>query len=111
MAESIDEDVLRYHPWGDDDSDYRVLDNRMSVTRVPHDCVICFETIPVGSRIRAQREVYDGKAMTFRFCLKCCAAMAAQTSGADLDGRRIERRTTLGMRNAERKRNAHVTEA
>lgn len=104
MTVLFDADVLRYNPWGDDDSDYRVLDNRMVVTRLPHDCVICLERIPVGARIRAQREAYDGKAMTFRFCVKCCAAMAAQCSGADLDGRRIERRTSIGMKNAIIKR-------
>lgn len=57
--------VLQFNPWGDDDSDYRVLDNRMVVTRYSHTCAICFAAIPPSTRVRAQREAYDGKARTF----------------------------------------------
>ena len=89
-------DILNFNPWGDDDSPYRVLDNRMVVTRYPHDCAICFEVIPAGARIRAQREASGGKAMTFRFCVKCCAAMAIARRSGDIEP--LEKRTALGMR-------------
>lgn len=101
----VNEDrALSYNPWGDDDSDYRVLNNRMVTTRVGAECAICFEDIPVGARVRAQREAYDGKAKTFKFCPVCCAAMA-KAGGFGDDGRALEHRTALGMKNAERKRN------
>ena len=93
----VDHDVLSYNPWGGDDSDYRVLDNRMVNTRVSHECAICFERTVPHTRLRAQREVYDGQAKTFYFCNKCCEAMARQQGGADPDGELIEYRTQLGM--------------
>jgi hypothetical protein len=95
--------ALYYNPCSDDDSDYRVLDNRMVTTRKPAECAICFEDIPTGARVRAQREVYDGHAKTFRFCPKCCTAMAHSAKFGH-DSRAIERRTALGMKNAERRR-------
>lgn len=103
-----DEEILDYNPWGDDDSPYRVLSNKMVVTRKPHDCTICFEGIASGTRVRAQSEVLDGKCMTFRFCTLCCRAMAkATTSSESCDhGRWMEHRTSLGIKNAEAKRKA-----
>ena len=96
-----DRRVLDFGVWGYDETDYRVLDNRMRVTRRPHDCAICFETIPVGSRVRAQSEVlledHPSIAKTFYFCPTCCAAMVA-----DRDGLAIEERYEVGRTNAER---------
>lgn len=96
--------ALRYNPWGDDDSDYRVLRNVMAVTRKPSRCAMCFEDIPAGARVRAQSEIFEGKAMTFRFCPLCCEAMRARVSGRDCDGRQLEERTMLGQTNAPRSR-------
>lgn len=91
--------MLSFNPWGDDDSNYRVLRNQMVVVRYPHKCAMCFERIPARSRVRAQTECYDGQAMTFRFCPACCRAMGRVVSGkADIDV--IERRMELGRRNA-----------
>lgn len=94
--------VLSVNPWEMDDSDYRVLDNRMVTTRVAHDCAICFEVIGVGARARAQREVFDGKAKTFYFCGRCCQAMADLSSGIDANGSRLADRYELGRRLAPR---------
>lgn len=95
---TTDADILAYNPWGDDDSDYRVLRSGMVVTRKPHECAICFETFPAGSRVRAQTEVFDGDMKTFRFCPACCEAMGKCISGEDEDGELIEQRTQIGMR-------------
>ena len=89
-----DQDILGYDPWSDD-SGYRVLDNRMVTTRYQHDCAICFQPIAAGTRVRSQREAYDGRAMTFRFCPECCNAFAALRHG-DPDGLKIEQRRAIG---------------
>jgi len=94
-----DADILAYDPWeGDRDSDARTLRDKMVVTRKPHVCAICFESIPIGARVRAQTQqsTEERKVMTFRFCEACCAAMAV---AAD-DWEPINERTALGMRAA-----------
>lgn len=95
--------ALRYNPWGFDESAYRVLWNVMATTRAQHTCALCFEGIPAGTRVRAQAEVCDGKAKTFRFCPACCDAMRAHANGADPDGGEIELRTQIGMTNSRRR--------
>lgn len=92
---SDDEIVLRYMLWGFDETPYRVLKNRMAVTRKPFHCAICFQPIPAGSRVRAQTEVYDGKCQTFRLCPTCCAAVVLDY--LDGDCLRMEQRTQIGM--------------
>jgi hypothetical protein len=44
--------ILGYQVWGYDDTDYRVLRNAMVVTKHSHECAICFDVIPSGSRVR-----------------------------------------------------------
>jgi hypothetical protein len=109
MTALFDPDVLSYNPWGFDESPYRVLRNVMATTRKPHDCAMCFEFIPSGTRVRAQSEVMEGKAATFHFCPLCCVAMARLRSD-DPDGLEIERRMSLGQANAQAKRGC-ATEA
>jgi hypothetical protein len=92
-------DILSADLWGMDDTDYRVLDNRMVVTRSVHECAICFENIPSSTRVRAQREAYDGKAMTFYICQICCAAVIA-----DPDGDAFAERYEVGRQNCEKRR-------
>src|SRR5690606_19167767 len=58
-------------------------------------CAICFEDIPVGSRVRAQREVYNGKVMTFRMCPKCCNAVVQDWREGDC--LHMEERINIGM--------------
>jgi hypothetical protein len=91
--------ILGYQVWGYDDTDYRVLRNAMVVTKHSHECAICFDVIPSGSRVRTQTETYDHECKTFRFCPICCAAMVADR--ADGDCLHVEARTEIGRRRAE----------
>lgn len=93
-----DEIVLSYMLWGFDETPYRVLANKMVVTRKPSECAICFEAIPPGSRVRAQTEVYEGDCKTFRLCSTCCDAVIADHE--DNDCLRMENRTQLGISKA-----------
>lgn len=90
-----DEIVLNYMLWGFDETPYRVLGNKMAVTRKPSKCAICFQDIPIGSRVRAQRDVYDGQAKTFRLCPTCCKAVVLDH--LDGDCLRMDVRTQIGM--------------
>lgn len=77
-----------YDPWGERDATYRTLSDTFVTTKKPAECAICFESIPVGSRVRSKREVDDGKAATFKFCAECCWLMAHrhdEPSDADVD--------------------------
>lgn len=102
---ATDSDVLAYNPWGFDESDYRVLKNVMVTTRKVHLCDLCFEMIPAGTRSRAQSEIFEGDAKTFRFCPACCEAMGRCVSHDDPDGLEVEARMELGRNNAEARRN------
>jgi hypothetical protein len=97
---ATDRSVLAYDPWaGDRDSDARTLRDKMVITRRPAQCVICWDDIPVGARVRAQTQVSrdEGRTMTFRFCPACCVAMA---SSWDDNGEDIEQRTQIGITRA-----------
>ena len=94
-ARDYEQAALRFNPWGDDDSPYRVLSNRMVMTRYRHDCAICFQTIPAGSNTRAQREALDGKARTFYFCPLCCFSMYVAGRHGNIEP--LEERTQVGM--------------
>jgi hypothetical protein len=91
-----DEIILHYMLWGFDETPYRVLRNAMVTTRKPSTCAICGGDIPVGSRVRAQTEVYDGDCKTFKLCPTCAAAVVADR--VDGDCLRMEERTQIGMR-------------
>ncbi len=93
---------LGYDPWGERDATYRTLDDRFVVTRKPAKCAICFEVIPVGSRVRAKREADNGKAMTFRFCVECCRLMAERHD--DDQFKRLMQRYDLGCSTADAER-------
>lgn len=90
---------LQYHPFQGDETDVRVLSDQFVSIRWSQKCVICWEDIPRGSRVRARREINneDRKAMTFYFCEPCCSAMAR--SWRD-EGKSISDRTAIGMRAA-----------
>ena len=90
--------ILAWNLWGMDDTPYRVMANRMVTTRKPSECAICFEAIPVGSRVRAQSEVYDGQAKTFRVCPTCCDAIVLDS--VDGDCLHMEARTQVGISKA-----------
>ena len=104
--------ALGYDPWGERDATYVVLSNKFVTTRKPLECSICFEAIPSGSRVRAQREVDYGKAKTFRFCAECSWLMAHRhdepgepDGNGDCDNfERLVTRYDIGRRNAEARR-------
>lgn len=90
----VDASVLDADLWGYDDTDYRVLDNRMVVVRCTHECSICLGSIRVGDRVRAQREAWDGKVMTYYVCPACCRALARDAEAGDC--LHHERRIAIG---------------
>ena len=101
--------ALHYDPWGERDATYRTLADKFVMTRKPSECAICFESIPVGARVRAKAEVDDGKAATFRFCVECCWLMAHRLDepGYDETDNHFERlmgRYDLGRQRAEQQR-------
>lgn len=99
MSKTADWKILSYNPFQGDETDIRLLSDRMVVTRRAHKCNICWEDFPAGSRARARREVNreEHKTMTFYFCPLCCEAMAKAMSDDDDAGRAIEERTSMGM--------------
>ena len=103
----IEQAALHVDPWGDGKGDdrYRVFRNTIVVTRKLSECALCFETIRVGSRVRAQTEQSDDYGVrTYRFCPACVRAMGRYSLRDDFKG--LERRYTLGMINAQQQREA-----
>ena len=97
QSDMLDQSVLSYELFsGDRDSDVIVLANRMLVTRSTHACVICGDTIPKGTRVRAQSEVSRDQNRVRRFyvCTPCCEAIAKRHEDGGLT---IECRTAIGM--------------
>ena len=101
MTPQQEANVLVHNLWGYDDTDYRVLRNRMVTTRAKHACDICFGGIAPGSRVRASTEVYDGICKTFRVCPECCEAILNDQHDGDCN--HMEARTQLGMKRAARR--------
>lgn len=96
QADLVDSLVLNYNLFeGDRDVNIVRLANRMLVTRKPHDCVLCAETIPAGTRVRAQSEVNrdDNQVARFYVCAPCCDAIAKrfEDNGAAIDARYARR--------------------
>ncbi len=87
-----DEDVLAYNPFDGDDSDTRLLADKVTKARKPGPCHACGETIGAGERMRRRVEAFEGEIGTFRWCSACCDAMARSWHD---DGRAIERRHAL----------------
>ncbi|MBZ9986083.1 hypothetical protein LB572_03115 [Mesorhizobium sp. BH1-1-5] len=88
----LDRRVLAFDLFASDrDANVRLIENRMVVTRKPHDCVLCGEGIPAKSRVRAQSECDRdrNKVMTFYVCALCCAAidLSHTDAGAALEAR------------------------
>lgn len=101
-----EEMILAWDLWGMDDTPYRIVANKMVTTRKPADCAICFDAIPVGSRVRAQSEIYDGQAKTFKICVACCDAIVLDS--VDGDCLHMEVRTQIGMGKARDAVDPHV---
>lgn len=96
QADMLDSPVLNYNLFeGDRDVNIVQLANRMLVTRKPHDCVLCADTIPTGDRVRAQSEVNrdDNQVARFYVCVPCCDAIAKRfdDNGAAINDRYARR--------------------
>lgn len=101
----LEQASLRVDPWGDGKGDdrYRVFRNQVVTAKKSGPCALCLERIRPGSRVRAQTEQSDDYGVkTFRFCARCVAAMAAYNLHDEFS--RLERRYTIGRRNANRQR-------
>lgn len=54
----------------------RTLRDKIVTARKPGECQDCGETIQPGQRIRSRTDFFDGMVKSFRWCAKCCEAMA-----------------------------------
>lgn len=100
--------ALRYDPFQGEDIRRKTLDDAIVVTRTPHDCIICLETIAAGVRARSTTEIWlDGQhrqVATFHTCPTCVEAEAASWTDG---GKAICARTSIGIGIAEMRRSAH----
>jgi len=56
--------------------DDRTLRDKIVVARKAGPCHDCAQTIKPGERVRSRSDIFDGQMMSFRWCEKCCEAMA-----------------------------------
>ena len=93
---SWDTDVLSYDLDGSSkgDADITKLRDGILSARKSGRCSICFGNIVPGTRIRAETAIFEGKAVTCRYCHECCEAMAAYPTVSDP----MEDRYDLGRR-------------
>lgn len=70
--------ALLYDPWGCDDGEMRLLQDKIVTTRGGNKCHQCGVGIKKGERIRSRREVFDGDFMSFRWCQICTSLMAEE---------------------------------
>lgn len=91
--------ILNFDLFQGDDTPTTVFSNRMLVTRRQHPCVVCWQGIPAGTRVRAQTERDDDDRIvkTFYVCPTCCEAMAIAGTEADIHHEQIEARYSMGI--------------
>ena len=97
MTAQQEADCLAYDPFQGDESDERILSDKIVTARKEGPCCICGETIRAGERVRRQAAIVDGAMFSCRCCEACCIAMALNWTDG---GEAIERRTGMGMRRA-----------
>lgn len=54
----------------------RTLKDKIATARKPGPCHLCGLEIQKGERIRTRTDIFEGEIMSFRWCSKCCVAMA-----------------------------------
>lgn len=74
--------ALQYDPWGCDDGEMHILQDRIVTGRGGQKCHQCGNVIAKGERIRSRREVFDGDFMAFRWCEICTSLMAEEDTTA-----------------------------
>jgi hypothetical protein len=62
--------------YGGSGSNDGVLSDKMVTNRAGGTCSTCCDPCAPGTRNRVRVEVYDGEFMRFRWCVRCCFAMA-----------------------------------
>ena len=75
----------------------RTLKDKIVTARKTGPCSLCRQDIQNGERIRIKAAIFDGALMHYRWCSKCCAAMAASWHD---DGKAWEARARLARRAA-----------
>jgi hypothetical protein len=91
--------ALQYYPFDGDETDVSGLSDKIVVAAKNHPkCQICDGPIVKGERHRVLTECNneDHTVMSFRFCQKCCRAMASDDTYDT--GRLIESRYSIGYR-------------
>lgn len=99
-------DALRFYPFEGDETDTRLLSDKIVTARRMHPrCQICEGEIGAGERHRAMTEINreNGQIMTFRFCNRCCRAMAHPDTFDT--GRLINSRYSVGEHRRSQKLN------
>jgi len=71
-----------------------ILKDKIGTARKAGECHACTQQIQPGERVRIRAEIADGGLLSFRWCQKCCEAMAAswRDGGRALDARFALRR-------------------
>ena len=108
MTEQEEADCLGTNPF---DGDFgspgdRVLKDKIGTAKKAGECHDCAQQIQPGERVRMRTDITDGELMSFRWCEKCCIAMAANDGGAATEARIALRYKTP---NAELTRRAEGT--
>lgn len=76
-------EALRYPLFQDDfgEPGDKVLSDHIVTARKAYKCMECLGPIQPGSRQRVHTGKYSGKVQSYRFCDRCCAAMAVHFHG------------------------------
>lgn len=79
MTETQEIDCLKCNPFEGDfgSPGDKVLKDKIVTARKSGICGMCRQEIKPGSRARTLAAVFDGDLMSYRWCEKCCEAMAA----------------------------------
>lgn len=85
LTEQQKQDAMYFDPfdgdYGGDGASDRVLSDKIVKARVGGTCHLCGQECKPETNVRSRTEVYDGQMMSFRWCEKCCSAMAKYANG------------------------------
>lgn len=94
MNEAQEADCLKCNPFEGDfgEPGDRVLKDKIVTARKAGVCGMCRQEVTPGERVRTLSAVFDGALMSYRWCEKCCEAMASSWTD---EGRAWEARVAL----------------
>lgn len=95
MTKTQENDCLKCNPFEGDfgSPGDKVLKDKIVTARNGGTCGMCLQKIQLGERVRTLAAIFDGAMRHYRWCEKCCEAMAASWTD---DGRAWEARVRLG---------------